>query len=332
MVCFPTRTLAAKAVIRFISALQSGWPIVACGNMRHADCSAHALPLNNRLFQEPFYVTHAGWERVRPHQSYPRPGHPAYYGFRWEEGRVLGEFCLWLISRGQGELQTKQGRQVLRAGDACLYRPGEWHRHRPLPAVGWSNVWLNFSGNLPHQWLRDGNFRLNQNLVQVAHRRLFAQQFRHLVESVDAAGTRNSRQFSWQAIGLISHFLADAPASEPPAKDRPGDPIVDVAMDFIWSQSHNQIGVPDVARHTGVNRRTLERRFRTVTGSTVLNEIQRCRISRAELLLRETDEPIKYVIGRAGFASYQQLRQAFRKHFSLSPESYRRKAPRVGAA
>jgi len=291
--------------------------------MRHAECSAHALPLNDRLFQEPFYVTHAGWERVSPHQSYPRPGHPSYYAFKWEEGRVLGEFCLSLITSGQGELQTKQGRQTLRAGDALLYQPGEWHRHRPLKAIGWSNVWINFNGNLPHRWRRDGNFRLQKNLIQVANRPLFEKQFRYLVESVDAAGTRNSLQFSWQAIGLVAHFLMDAPATDPSQPDRSGDAVADAAMDFIWSQSHNQINVPDVAQHIGVNRRTLERRFKAVTGSSLLNEIQRCRISRAALLLRETDEPVKYIIGRAGFSSYQRLRQAFQKNFHLSPENYR---------
>ena len=98
--------------------------------MRHADSCAHALPLNDRLFQEPFYVTHAGWERVSPHQTYPRPGHPSYYQFKWEEGRILGEFCLALITNGKGELQTKQGRQPLSAGDAFLYQPGEFRGRR----------------------------------------------------------------------------------------------------------------------------------------------------------------------------------------------------------
>ena len=103
-----------------------------------------------------------------------------------------------------------------------------------------------------------------------------------------------------------------------------GDPVVDGAMDYIWSQSHNRIDVSDVARQTGVKRRTLERRFKAVTAKTLLNEIQRCRISRAALLLRETTVPIKYIIGRAGFANYQRLREAFRKQFGLSPENYRR--------
>jgi AraC-like DNA-binding protein len=291
--------------------------------MRQAECCAHALPLNDRLFIEPFYVTHTGRERVNPHQSYPRPGHPSYYAFKWEEGRVLGEFCLSLITSGQGELQTKLGRQTLRAGDAFLYQPGEWHRHRPLKSIGWSNVWINFNGNLAHRWLHDGYFRLNKNLIQVVNHRLFEDQFRHLVESVEAASSRNSLQFSWQAIGLLSHFLMDVTAGDQPKAALSGDSLVDAAMDYIWSQSHNQIGVPDVAAHLCINRRTLERRFKAIAGATLLNEIQRCRISRAALLLRETDVPIKYVIGRAGFSSYQCLRQAFQKHFQLAPENYR---------
>ncbi len=297
--------------------------------MRHFDSRAHALPLNDRLFQEPFYVTHAGWESVRPHQPYPRPGHPSYYGFKWEEGRVLGEFCLSLITSGKGELQTKQGRQSLRAGDTLLYQPGEWHRHRPVKAIGWSNVWINFNGSLPHRWLRDGNFQLNKNLVRIAHRELFEHQFRHLVESIDTAAGRNSLQFSWQAIGLASHFLMDMTAVEQSRKERSGDHVVDAAMDFIWSHSHNQIGVPEVAHHVGVNRRTLERHFKAATQTTLLDEIQRCRLSRAALLLRETDAPIKYVIGRAGFASHQRLRQSFWKYFRRSPAQYR--AEELGA-
>jgi AraC-like DNA-binding protein len=291
--------------------------------MRQSGWRAHALPLDDRLFAEPFYVTHAGWECVRPHQPYPRPGHPSYYGFTWQEGRVLGEFCLALITNGEGELQTKQGRQSIRAGQALLYQPGEWHRHRPISSVGWSNLWINFNGSLPHRWLQDNAFQLNKNVIEVANRALFESQFQHLVKAIDSDGTRNSLQFSWQAIGLVSHFLSDAPSANHPQTNRSGDPVVDAAMDYIWSQSHNQIGVPDVARHTGLNRRTLERRFDAVSGTTLLNEIQRCRISRAALLLRETDAPIKYVVGRAGFASYQRLRLAFQKQFGLSPDGYR---------
>jgi AraC-like DNA-binding protein len=292
--------------------------------MRHFESSAHhALPLDDRLFQEPLYVTHAGWERVSPNQSYPRPGHASCYGFTWEEGRVMGEFCLWLMMSGQGEVETDLGRQPIRAGQACLYRPGEWHRHRPIPNMGWFILWINFNGNLPHQWMENRSFRLEKNRVQVADRRLFEAQFRRLVAAVDELGAHNSLQFSWQTIGLLSHFLRDSGAGDRSPTAASGDSLADKVMDYIWSQSHNPIGVPDLVRFTGINRRTLERRFKAATGASLLGEIQRCRISRAALLLRETKEPIKYVMGRAGFTSYQALRLAFQNQFGLSPENYR---------
>jgi AraC-like DNA-binding protein len=293
---------------------------------RPTNWRALALPLHDHLFREPFYVTHAGWERVAPHQSYPHSGQPYYYDMSWAEGRILGEFCLSFITKGQGEVETERGRQPVRATQAWLYLPGEWHRHRPTATVGWSNQWIKFNGSLPHQWMRDGAFRLRGNLVQLAETRLFERQFRHLVESIDAADGRNSLQFSWQAIGLLSHFLTDQSAVDQPKVAQSGDAVVDSVRAYIWSQSHNQISVPDVARHTKLNRRTLERCFKAVTGTTLLNEIQQCRISRAALLLRETDVPIKYVIGRAGFSSYQQIRLAFQKHFAVSPEKYRAEA------
>lgn len=184
-------------------------------------------------------------------------------------------------------------------------------------------MWVNFNGELPHRWLRDDSFLLEGNLAQFANRRLFESQFRHLVESVHVSGARNSLTFSWQAIGLLAHFLRDAGASDQPKAAKFDDLVVNTAMNYIWSHSHNQIGVPDVARHTRTNRRTLERRFKSVTGTTLLNEIRRCRASRAALLLRETDAPLKYVIGRAGFAGYQQQRQTFHKYFGVSPEGFR---------
>lgn len=292
--------------------------------MRQTVDYAHALPLDDLLFQESFYVTHAGCESVTPRQSYPRPGHPSYYGFTWADGRVLGEFCLVLVLSGQGEIETALGAQIVRAGQGFLYQPGEWHRHRPAQSTGWAAIWLNFNGSLPHQWMRDDAFRLDKNLIEVDDRRLFRSQFRQLVETIHAASTRNSLLFSWQAIGLISRFLQEVPSSpRPPATEPSANPLVDAALDYIWSHSHNQISVDDVVQFVGANRRTLERRFKTATGNTILHEIHRCRISRAALLLRQTDAPLKYIVGRAGFVSHQQQRQAFRRHFGQAPKNFR---------
>jgi hypothetical protein len=130
--------------------------------MRNHEPFCHTLPVSPQSFHTALYVTNAGWERILPGQPYPQPK-PAVYFFTWEEGRELPEFCLALCLRGTGVFQTKTGCQQIRAGDAFLMRPGEWHRHRPAKTVGWTLLWFDFNGELPHRWMAEGAFSLNGN-------------------------------------------------------------------------------------------------------------------------------------------------------------------------
>ncbi len=101
------------------------------------------------------------------------------------------------------------------------------------------------------------------------------------------------------------------------------DPIVNAGVNYIWNNTETAIGVAQISEHTSINRRTLERHFSSSFGNSPLSEIHWCCLSRAALLLRETDARIKYVVERSGFGGYQRLRQAFQKYFGVSPKEFR---------
>lgn len=284
----------------------------------------HALPVNEALFHEALYLTHAGWERVGPGEPYPQSDAPYFY-FEWKEGRTLPEFCLALIVAGSGEFETREHRQRVAAGDAFLVQPGEWHRHRPAAKTGWTLMWIHFNGDEPLRWLRDQAFNLRQNLAVIENRDLFRCQFEHLLASVHRNPSMNSANFSRQATGLLSHFLEDKPGGDVRGANAVRDEAVKAAVEFIWNFSHAIVDVPAVARKVGLARRTLDRRFATATGRTVLEEIQFCRVTRAAKLLEETSMPVKHIVQRAGFRSDEHLRLAFQKTFGKSPQAYRRK-------
>ena len=285
----------------------------------------HALPVSESMFHEAIYLTHAGWEVVKPEDAYPQSDVPLF-NFKWEEGRTLPEFCLALLVAGSGELQTRAHRGRLATGDAFLFHPGEWHRHRPSPRTGWTLLWIHFNGDEPHRWLHQGSFRLCQNLAAIESRTLFQAQFEQLLESVHRKPSTNSANFSRKAIGLLSHILIDQPGSSAHSAAMVDDNIVKAAVEFIWNYSHDIVDVPAVARKVGIARRTLDRRFKTVTGRSVLDEIQFCRVSRAAKLLQETTMPIKHIVHRAGFRSDEHLRLSFQKAFGKSPQSFRGKS------
>src|SRR6516164_4787331 len=102
----------------------------ACPRMRTLEDFSHHLPVPTRSFNTPLYVTTTGCERIAPDQPYP-VNKPAFFMFKWEEGRELADFCLAFCTEGSGMLETHAGREDLHAGDGFLFHPGQWHRHRP---------------------------------------------------------------------------------------------------------------------------------------------------------------------------------------------------------
>ena len=111
----------------------------------------HALPAAKHELSDLIHVTYAGWIQLGvgdAYHSHP-PETPAFFRYLWNEGRTLPEFCVVLIPEGEGELETRQGIQRIPPGNAFLLRPGEWHRHRPIPQTGWTNLWIAFNGSLP---------------------------------------------------------------------------------------------------------------------------------------------------------------------------------------
>ena len=101
------------------------------------------------------------------------------------------------------------------------------------------------------------------------------------------------------------------------------DAVVVKALRFVQSEFASPITVDEVARHSGICRRSLEMRFRAALGFSPASEIRRMRIKRAIELLRLSNLPVGEVAARSGFQSAEYMSACFRKHLGTSPSSYR---------
>lgn len=104
--------------------------------------------------------------------------------------------------------------------------------------------------------------------------------------------------------------------------------IVALAREFIRTRACAGIGVPDVARHLNVSRRTLEQRFRERLGTTVLDEIRDVRLREVQRRLQETDDTIKDITFACGFKSEIALKPLFKRRFGLTMSDWRATHPR----
>ena len=78
-----------------------------------------------------------------------------------------------------------------------------------------------------------------------------------------------------------------------------------------------------LAKGVGISRRTLERRFREVTGESLGTRLLEMRITRAEELLKRTSLPLGAIAERCGFYDASHLSNAFRRLRSVTPTSIR---------
>lgn len=95
------------------------------------------------------------------------------------------------------------------------------------------------------------------------------------------------------------------------------------ALEFIRINSGFCIQVEDVARHAGVSRQWLEKRFKSDLGHSVLEDIRRHRIERIKSLLVETDLTIVRIAEMSGYESANHLRIIFKKECKMSMTEYR---------
>ena len=96
------------------------------------------------------------------------------------------------------------------------------------------------------------------------------------------------------------------------------------AVSFIRQNAARPIQVTEVARHAGVSRRMLERRFVQVLERTVAEEIRRVHFERARKLLVETDLSIPQVAESSGFGTPEYFAYAFKQELGQTPLKYRK--------
>lgn len=102
------------------------------------------------------------------------------------------------------------------------------------------------------------------------------------------------------------------------------DDLVAAAIAFIREHACDPIQVPDVARHVGICRRSLERRFFSCLGRHPHDEIRRVQLERAKRLLAETKIPLSQIADAVGFRDSRWLSRVFRAEEGTTVTNYRR--------
>jgi transcriptional regulator GlxA family with amidase domain len=102
------------------------------------------------------------------------------------------------------------------------------------------------------------------------------------------------------------------------------DAVVRRCEDWLATHYRRPDPVREAVRRAGIAERTLKRRFKQATGTTLIGRVQDLRIEHAKRLLESSDSSIDDVCAEAGYEDASFFRRLFRRRTGLSPADYRR--------
>src|SRR5215469_17857190 len=96
-------------------------------------------------------------------------------------------------------------------------------------------------------------------------------------------------------------------------------------QEFIGEHFKEDLTIDDIAKRGGMSVRNFSRRFKSATGESFSNYIQKLRIEAAKRLLESAEFSASEVMYRVGYSDERSFRRLFERHTGLSPKHYRTK-------
>ena len=261
-------------------------------------------------------VNTVGFESISAHESYPSTVHPREYSFNFERGRVLHEFQLVYITKGNGQYASQQIRQCdIQEGTIILIKPGEWHTYRPDETSGWESYWVGFSG------LGAENLSSLNQLIKIGYDEEMVGLYRKILD------VSNDERPGYQQLlsGILIHLVAYLcyRANDRNWRDKQVIDKIDKARLIIREKLNTSISPEEIAASLNMSYTWFRRMFRQYTGLAPAQYIARLKIQKAKEMLSVSNKTIKEIAIDLGFESIDYFSTQFRKQTGQTPTHFR---------
>jgi AraC-like DNA-binding protein len=270
------------------------------------------------------HILNAGCNRIGKNIAYPAVDHPAHHYFNWSKGRVLDEYQLIYISRGQGFFESlKCGAQEVREGTVLLLFPDEWHRFKPDKKTGWDEFWVGFKGKIIENLAAQQFLSKENPILDIGLHESIIQLFTDIIEKTKEERTGYQPLVS----GIVMHLLGEIYSLTKQQSFTPEDntaAIITKAAIILRTNIDNNIMMEKVAEELNVSYAWFRKAFKNYTGIAPHQYMLQLRIENARMLLSDPSHSIKEIAAQLNFESAFYFSRLFKEKMGVGPEQYRK--------
>ncbi|MFD0835646.1 AraC family transcriptional regulator [Mariniflexile aquimaris] len=268
-----------------------------------------------------FYINSLGRTIIEKNKEYPSKDHPENYVFNWDKGRVLDEFHLVLITKGEGVFESNEtGALKISDGDVFLLFPGIWHRYKPLIKTGWTERWVGFSGEIAEQFLSNGFFNANEPIISKCDKSAVLNYFNELFKLFD------EEPFGFQrlASGICIQLMAELYNIKHGGTNIENlNSMVSRAKSFMYQNINKSIDLIKIASELGVGYSKFRSDFKKQTGVSPLQYYLLLKIEKSKELLLNSTKSQKEIAFELGFESDYYFNRLFKQKTGFAPGQFR---------
>ncbi len=267
------------------------------------------------------YLTVAGYTKILPGMDYPYGKHPYGYQFRWENGRILNEYQLVYITEGEGIMETRQQKFIIKPGMIILIYPGVWHRYRPKPNKGWVEIYIGIEGDIV-QRLMSHNLLVKSQVVTCGLQETLLDCYYRIIDLSREEKPGFQLEASGYVVRLIGSLISKMKYLEFAGK--PSQTIIENTRFLIRQNIDQKIDFKQIAASQNIGYSYFRKLFKKYTGVSPVNYHLKLKMLKAKELLLHSDKTLKEIAFETGFFSESYFSRTFKEKMGQAPSALRR--------
>lgn len=239
--------------------------------------------------------------------------------------QVLDYYLVHTVIEGTGTYRCRDRLYVLKAGDSFFIFPGELHVYQSDAKEPWRYRWIAFRGRKAAAWLQSAGISAEHPVVNggVEEALKSAQEIERSFR--DGVWTADWEAGGWLRLAFAAWAMARRPEG-PPSRGQTGIAAreADRAARWMEAQLAGPVSIGRLAREMGYHRTYLTKMFRKEMGMAPITYLQKLRMERAKVLLRES-LTVEEVASSVGYPDALYFSKSFKKWTGCTPTDYRRR-------